>query len=123
MSPPTQPHGCCTTPSAIRFWVGAFVLFYGAALLLGAVWPTARHYENTELLLALAAACFVNFRRHRTLHCGLTGPFFLVAAIVALLTEAGMWHVDQGIFWGVVLLGTGTAFVIEWRTVGRRSDA
>jgi hypothetical protein len=28
----------------------------------------------------------------------------------------------MAIVWGVVLLGVGISFIIEWRTVGQRSD-
>jgi hypothetical protein len=119
----TRPQGCCTTPSAMCFWAAAFVLFYGAGLLLGAVWPAVRHYQDTVLLVALAAACFVNFHRNRTLHCVITGPLFLVGAIVVMLAETGILRVDLSALWGVVLLGVGLAFVIEWRTVGRNSHA
>lgn len=120
MKPPTFGQSCCTTPSAIFFWAAMFVVFYGASLLLGAVWPELRHYGDTLILGSLAAACFVNFGRNRTLHCGLTGPLFLGGAVVALLMEAGMWNVDQSVLWGVVVVGVAVAFVIEWRTVGRQ---
>lgn len=105
------------------FWTVVFVLFYGAGLLLGTVWPAVRHYPDTVILIALAAACFVNFHRNRTLHCGLTGPLFVVGAIVAMLAEAGIWRVDQSALWGIVVVGVGMAFLIEWRTVGRNSNA
>jgi hypothetical protein len=115
----TLAQSCCTTPSAAGFWAGMFVLFYGASLLLTAVWPELRQYGDALILLSLAAACFVNFGRNRTLHCGLTGPLFVVGAAVALLMEAGIWSVDQSVLWGVVLVGVALAFLIEWRTVGR----
>ena len=35
--------GCCTTPSAMGFWAAAFVLLYGAALLLASGWPALVH--------------------------------------------------------------------------------
>lgn len=111
---------CCTTPSAIGFWIVMFVLFYGATLVSGTVWPGLRHYGDTLILVSLAGACFVNFGRNRTLHCGLTGPLFVVAAIAALLMEAGVWNVDQRVLWTVVLVGVGAAFLIEWRVAGRR---
>ena len=123
MRPPSLAQGCCTTPSAIGFWAAMFVLFYGAGLLLGTVWPGLQHYGDTLILTALAAACFVNFGRNRTLHCGLTGPLFLVGALVAFFMEAGIWNVDQSVLWGVVLVGVAIAFLIEWRTVGREGRA
>jgi len=77
---------------------------------------------GTRLEAALAAACFVNFRRNRTLHCRLTGPLFLVGAIVAMLAEAGIWGVDHAALWGVLLVGVSLAFLIEWRTVRGNSS-
>jgi hypothetical protein len=102
------------------FWLAMFGVFYGAELLLGLVWPGLLRYGDTLLLTALAAACFVNFSRNRTLHCGLTGPFFVLGAIAAGLIDAGVLKVDQAVLWGVVLVGVGLAFLIEWRTVGQR---
>ena len=72
-------------------------------------------------LVALAAACFVNFGRNRTLHCGITGPLFVTAAIVALLGEAGVWNIDENILWRVVLAGVLLAFIAEWRLAGRQN--
>lgn len=77
-------------------------------------------YGDTTILVALAAACFVNFGRNRTLHCGLTGPLFLIGAVVALLIEAGIWNVDPDVLWGIVLAGVALAFLIEWRIVGQQ---
>jgi len=119
MKRPTLAQSCCTTPSAIFFWAAMFVLFYGASLLLGMVWPELRQYRDTLILVSLAAACFLNFGRNRTLHCGLTGPLFVAGALVALLMESGTWNVDQSVLWGAVLVGVALAFLIEWRTVGR----
>lgn len=70
------------------------------------------------LLVALGVACFLNFRQNRTLHCSITGPLFLLGAVAAALIEAGIWTVDLSVVWGIVLVGVGLAFIIEWRTVG-----
>ena len=110
---------CCTTPAAICFWAAIFVLIYGAGLLLTSAWPALRPFGDTLILVALAAACVINFGRNRTLHCGITGPLFLLGAVAAALIEAGAWRFDMAIVWGLVLLGVGIAFAIEWRTVGR----
>lgn len=113
---------CCTTPSAMSFWCASFAAFFVITLLLGRAWPELQQYGDTMLLGSLAAACFVNFGRNRTLHCGLTGPLFLMSAVVALLIDAGIWPVDSDALWGVVLIGVALAFFIEWRTVGRRGS-
>ena len=113
---------CCTTPSAMWFWCISFVAFLGITLMVRRLWPELQPYGDTMLLVALAAACFVNYGRNRTLHCGLTGPLFLIAAVVALLIEAGVWRVDQDVLWAVVLIGVALAFLIEFRAVGRHSS-
>ena len=120
MKRPPLKQSCCTTPSAIWFWAMMFAAFYVASWLLGAVWPELRDYGDTLILASLAAACFINFSRNRTLHCGLTGPLFLGGAVVAMLMEGEVWNVDQSVLWGVVMVGVAVAFLIEWRTVGRR---
>lgn len=114
---------CCTTPPAMCFWAAVFVLIYGAGLLLRTAWPAIHPFGDTVILVALAAACFINFGRNRTLHCGITGPLFLLGAVAAALIEEGVWQADIAIVWGVVLVGVGLAVIIEWRTVGRHRDA
>ncbi|HXH25488.1 MAG TPA: hypothetical protein VNI78_09585 [Vicinamibacterales bacterium] len=114
---------CCTTPSAMCFWAVAFAMVYGAGLLVASMWPPIQAYGDTLLLLALGAACFVNFGRNRTLHCGITGPLFLMGALAAALIEAGIWTLDLAVVWGTVLVGIALAFLIEWRTVGKKSGS
>ena len=110
---------CCTTPTAMCLWAAAFVLVYGAGLLLRSLWPGLEPFGDTLLLLSFGAACFINFTRHRTLHCGITGPLFALGGLTAALIEGGVWHFDMAVVWVFVLIGVGIAFVIEWRTVGQ----
>ena len=113
---------CCTSPTAMWFWAAAFVVLYGGGLFVRSTWPVFEPYSDTLLLTALGLACFVNFGRNRTLHCGLTGPLFLIAAVVAFLMEAGIWDVNEDALWGFVLVGVALAFLIEWRTVSRQGQ-
>ena len=113
---------CCTSPAAMWFWAAAFGALYGLDLVARSTWPVFEPYADTLLLAALGLACFINFGRNRTLHCGLTGPLFLVAAVVAFLTEAQVWNLNEEALWGLVLGGVAFAFLIEWRAVGRHSQ-
>jgi hypothetical protein len=122
MKPGLLARGCCTTPAAMGFWAAMFVLIYGVGLLLRSVSPVIEPFGDTVILVALAAACVINFSRHRTLHCGITGPLFVLGAVAAGLIEADAWRLDMAIVWGVILLGVGIAFVIEWRILGRPRD-
>ena len=105
------------------FWAAAFAVLYGVGVLARSTWPVFEPFGDTLLLAALGSACFINFGRNRTLHCGLTGPLFLVAAIVAALIEAGIWNLGEEALWGVVLVGVALAFLIEWRVVGREGHS
>lgn len=111
---------CCTSPAAMWFWAAAFAVLYGLGLFARSTWPVFEPYADTLLLTALGLACFINFGRNRTLHCGLTGPLFLIAAVVAFLMEAGVWDVNEDVLWGLVLGGVALAFLIEWRVAGRQ---
>ena len=61
----------------------------------------------------MAIGCFANAFKNRTYHCVLTGPLFLIAAI--LLLSSDLTHVKPTSVWAVVLIGTGIAFLLEWR--------
>jgi hypothetical protein len=107
----------------MRFWAAMFALIYGASLLVRSAFPATEPFGDTAILVALGIACVINFGRNRTLHCGITGPLFVLGAVAAALIEAGAWDVDMTIVWGIVLLGLGLAFVVEWRTVGQHGDS
>ena len=109
---------CCTSPTAMWFWAAAFVVMYVIGLFARSTWPVFEPYADTLLLAALGLACFINFGRNRTLHCGLTGPLFLIAAVVAFLMEAEVWDVNEDALWGLVLIGVALSLLIEWRAVG-----
>jgi hypothetical protein len=63
----------------------------------------------------MAIGCFANWLRNRSLHCAITGPLFLLAGVVFLLSDARMIGVDTVWIWPLVLIGTGIAFLLEWR--------
>jgi hypothetical protein len=63
----------------------------------------------------MAIRCVANWLRNRTFHCGITGPLFLIAAVVFLLSDASMVHVKSLVVWPFVLIVVGIAFLLEWR--------
>jgi len=123
MKPGLLARSCCTTPAAMIFGGAIFVLVYSGGLFLRSAWPAAEPFGDTVILLALAAACVINFGRNRTLHCGITGPLFVLGAVAAGFIEAGAWRFQMGIVWGVVLLGVAIAFMIEFLTLGVHGDS
>src|SRR6266446_2217419 len=67
------------------------------------------------ILSAMALGCVANWFRNRTLHCAITGPLFLIAAVVFLLSDVSKTHVNSHLVWPFVLIGVGIAFLLEWR--------
>lgn len=123
MEASTRARSCCTTPSAMCYWAAVFLLLYGGSLVLRATWPAVQPYGDTLILAAMGAACLLNFRRNRTLHCAITAPIFLVGAAIAALAESGRWNGDLRAVWGVVLIGVAAAFIIEWRSFSQRGPS
>ena len=105
---------CCTSRTAMWFWTAAFVVLYVIGHFARSTWPVFEPYADTLLLAALGLACIINFGRNRTLHCGLTGPLFLIGAVVAFLMEKGVWDINEDALWGLVLVGVALALLIEW---------
>src|SRR5260370_8326867 len=67
------------------------------------------------MLFAMAIGCVANWLRNRTLHCAITGPLFLIAALVFLLSDVTETHVNSLLVWPFIFIGVGTAFLLEWR--------
>ncbi|MGA7409579.1 MAG: hypothetical protein WBW33_03780, partial [Bryobacteraceae bacterium] len=59
--------------------------------------------------------CLANWLRNRSLHCVITGPLFLLAGVVFLLSGVRMVRVNTLLVWPSVLIGTGIAFLLESR--------
>jgi hypothetical protein len=94
--------------------IPAAALFASPQRYLVIAWPV--------LLTFMGAACILNARRCGRVHCYLTGPFFLVLAVLSLLYGVGMLPLGAH-GWSTLsaLLVIGTAVLIclpEW-LVGR----
>ena len=75
------------------FWLPAIVLVVTGASRLTGGWQTAIW---TTALCIMGAACMVNAVRCRRVHCYLTGPFFLLMALVTLLYGLGLVPLGTG---------------------------
>ncbi len=78
-------------------------LFNGPYLIV--VWPV--------LLTGMGAACLLNARRCGRTHCYVSGPFFLLLAVVALLYSVGVLPLGANGWWllSAVLVGGGTLLI------------
>ncbi len=121
---PKQVQACCSTPAAMCYWFTISVIAWGVLSLIGIYWRPLHPPSAAVCLFAMAIGCVANWLRNRSFHCAITGPLFLVAGVVFLLSSAHMIHVSSLLVWSFVLIGVGIAFLLEWRyaRVVRRSS-
>src|SRR5260370_32030823 len=110
-----QAQACCSSAASICWWLVVWLVAWGVLSLIGIYWRPLHAPSAATCLLAMAIGCFANWLRNRTYHCAATGPLFLIAGVVFLLSDAGIIHVRAVCVWPVVLIGVGIAFLLEWR--------
>jgi len=100
--------------SGILLWVVPIVILVVTAGFGG--WYAA--FTWPPLLVLMGAACLVNARRCGRLHCFITGPFFLLLALVSLLYGSGILPLGaRGWQWltDALLIGGGVLCCVpEW---------
>ena len=104
---------CCSSPASICYWFFASLAAWAVLAIIGVFWYPLQATSAATCLLAMAAGCFANAIRNHTYHCILTGPLFLIAGILMLSVD--LTHIKPGLIWAVVIVGTGIAFLLEWR--------
>jgi hypothetical protein len=119
-----QKRTCCSSPAAICYWLAASLVAWGVLSLVGIYWRPLHASSVATILFAMAIGCVANWLKNRTFHCAITGPLFLIAAVVFLLSDLSTVHVNSLLVWPFVLIGVGIAFLLEWRyaSVGNRSS-
>jgi len=106
---------CCSSPSSMRYWLAVSVVAWGVLSLIGIYWYPLHASSAVTILLAAAVGCFANWFKNRTLHCGMTGPLFLVGAVLLLPTNMHLLHIEPSLVWPIIVICTGISFVVEWR--------
>ena len=114
-----QKRTCCSSPAAICYWFAASLVAWGGLSLIGVYWRPLHASSAATILFAMAIGCAANWLRNRTFHCAITGPLFLTAAVVFLLSDLSMVHVNSFLVWPFVVVGVGIAFLLEWRYAQR----
>jgi hypothetical protein len=94
-------------------WVlwGIPMALFVAGTFLGSL---SRTLLWTPALLVAGAACLVNAARCQRLHCYLTGPLFLTAAVVTVLRGLDVVNLPWTWIGIAVPGGTALAHVPEW---------
>jgi hypothetical protein len=112
---------CCSSRASICYWLIASLVGWVVLATIGMFWHPLRARSAGTCLLAMAFGCFANAFKNRTYHCVLTGPLFLIAAI--LLLSSNLTRIKPAAIWTVVFVGTGIAFLLEWRYSRKLSGA
>jgi hypothetical protein len=117
---PKQLEACCSSPASICYWFIVSMVAWGVLSLIGIFWLPLHATSPSVCLFAMATGCFANWARNRTFHCGITGPLFLIAGVVFLLSGERLLRVRAGLVWTFVAIGTGIALLLEWQ-YGKRA--
>jgi hypothetical protein len=101
---------CCSSPASIRDWLIVSLAAWAVLAIIGIFWHPLHPSSAVTCLLAMAVGCAF---KNRTYHCVLTRPLLLIAAILFLTSD--LTRVRPTAIWTGVLVGTGIAFLLEWR--------
>ena len=112
---------CCSSRTSICYWLFASLVGWAVLATIGMFWHPLHATSAVTCLLAMAVGCFVNAVKNGTYHCVLTGPLFLIAAI--LLLSSDLTRIKPALIWTGVIIGTGIAFFLEWRYSRKLSGA
>ena len=113
-TPPAIGGGSCGARDLVcTGWSCAVWCICGAAFVAGFSTERWRPVLWIASLGVAGALCLVNAARCRRLHCYITGPVFLLGALLTALNAAGVTHIPWlYIGWGVII-GVGVGFVVE----------
>jgi hypothetical protein len=122
-----------TEESAKQDWVadsGSYWIAWGiptAALVAGIfVAPPIRTIIWSTALLWMGTACIVNALRCGRIHCYLTGPFFLLMAVITFLHGFEIvWLGPNGWLWlagALIAIGGGLLWYLPERLWGKYSS-
>ncbi len=106
---------CCSSPAAMCYWFAASLIAWRVLSLIGLYWRPLHGSSAATILFAMAIGCVANWRGNRTLYCAIAGPLFLIPALVFLLSDMTVTHVNSLLVWPFLLIGVGIAFLLEWR--------
>lgn len=117
-----QGEACCSSPASICYWFIVSLVAWGVLSLVGFFWPPLHAPSASACLFAMAIGCFANWIRNRSFHCAITGPLFLIGGIVFVLSGERLLRANTNWVWTFVLVGTGIAFLLEWRYAKRSTS-
>ena len=101
---------CCTSPAAVCYWFAVSLVAWGVLSLIGIYWRPLHAPSAAACLFAIAIGCAANWLRNRTFHCAITGPLFLIAALVFLVSDLTGTHLNSLLVWPFVAIESASRF-------------
>lgn len=85
-----------------------------ALVLVGVFWAQGRAALWIPSFVVMGTACLVNARRCGRLHCHITGPLFLLAALVTMLDALAVVTVAWPWIFAASVAGTALGYGLEY---------
>lgn len=91
------------------YWFEISLVSWAILGLVGLYWHPLNARGAPTILFAIAIGCFANWIKNRTFHCGITGPLFVIVAVLLLLSNTRIIHINNAFMWPTVPVGSGIA--------------
>lgn len=109
---------CCPTSANRNDLIAnkaVWLLWYvpAAAVLVGSSWAQGRIWLWIPSFLVMGGACLANASRCGRLHCYVTGPLYVLAAVYTALFALGVVRLNSGLFLLIVLGVSCIALCLE----------
>lgn len=107
--------GDCAQRDLVGGW-SAFVLWCipTALVFVGVLLPSVRALLWIPSFTVMGIACLVNARGCGRLHCFVTGPLFLCAAVATALDLLAVIDISSKAILAGAVVGTVLAYSLEW---------
>ena len=106
--------GCSQRDLVGGWWAVALWCVPTLLVIVGAMLPSVRAALWIPSFSIMGVACHINARGCGRLHCFVTGPLFLIAALATTLDALEIVRVSWKLTFIAVGLGTLLAYVLEW---------
>lgn len=104
---------CANRDLVCSSWACLFWCLPAAMLAAGYYWPAGRVWLWVPALAVAGGACVVNAGRCGRLHCYITGPLFLLAAVYVALAEFHIFPLEPQRFLLIVFALSVAAYLME----------
>jgi hypothetical protein len=107
--------GACSSRDLVGGWSAVALWCVPTAVVIAGLFlPSARAMLWIPSFAIMGIACLVNARGCGRVHCHVTGPLFLLAALATGLDAFGVVSIGPTIIFVGTALGTLFAYSLEW---------